>query len=186
MSRPLDELLTFAERAYVRMEAEQLIGQCLDQGDPALFYDLLKGLVLAGSSSLGVMREILEELRSTRTTLKREGMTVRQDLAEALSGFGVDAGTLLSTDSPEAFRLICSQRLRDEARRTTDSLRPEDAILLEELCGEAGDRVSRIARRLVLLMKLEESVQDWIAGLVYEASQQHEDWTSQGRPQPVL
>ena len=116
----------------------------------------------------------------------REGMTVRQDLAAALSGFGVDAGPLLSTDSPEAFRLICSQRLRDEARRASDTIRPEDAILLEELCSEAGDRVSRIARRLVLLMKLEESVQDWITGLVYEASQQHEDWSNRGRLQPVL
>jgi hypothetical protein len=186
VSRPLDELLTFAERAYVRMEAEQLIGQCLDQGDPALFNDLVKGLVLAGSTSLGVMREILEEVRSTRTSLMREGMTVRQDLAEALTGFGVDSAQLLSIDSPEAFRLICSQRLRDEARRSASGLKAEDAILLEELCSEAGDRVSGIARRLMLLLKLEESVQDWISGLVYEASQLHEDWSNQGRPQPIL
>ncbi len=48
MSEPLDEVLTFAERVYLRMQAEQLIRQCLDRGDPGPFDALLENLVLAG------------------------------------------------------------------------------------------------------------------------------------------
>jgi hypothetical protein len=185
MNRPLDDLLTFAERAYVRMEAEQLIAQCLDQGDPALFNDLLKGLVLAGSSSLGVMREILEEVRSTRSSLVKEGIEVRRSLADTMTGFGLEVPGALATDAPESLRLICSQRLEREARKASSALSPEDALLLEELCSEASDRVTQIARRMGLLMKLEESVRDWIAGLVYEASQAHTDW-HQANPSPEI
>ena len=33
MSDPLDELLIYAERSYIRMEAEQIISECLRIGD---------------------------------------------------------------------------------------------------------------------------------------------------------
>jgi hypothetical protein len=185
MKQPLDDLLTFAERAYVRMEAEQLINQCLDQGDPSLFFDLIKGLVLAGSSSLGVMREILEEIRSARTSLTREGMTVRQELMEALTEFGVHLPQLLSADAPEAFRAICSRGLRREAHQAAGRLTQDDEVLLEEICQEAGNRVSTIARRLMLLVRLEESVEDWLTSLAYEATQTGGWPGTSSRPQSV-
>ena len=171
MKQPLDDLLTFAERAYVRMEAEQLINQCLDQGDPSLFFDLIKGLVLAGSSSLGVMREILEEIRSSRSSLTREGVTVRQELMDALTEFGVHLPQLLSADAPESFRAIVSSGLRRDAYKAAGRLTQEDEVLLEEICLEAGNRVSTIAKRLMLLVHMEESVEDWLTSLAYEATQ---------------
>ena len=51
MTEPLDEVLTLAERVYVRMQAEQLIRQCLDRGDPRPFNALLENLVLATGKS---------------------------------------------------------------------------------------------------------------------------------------
>jgi hypothetical protein len=175
MAEPLDDVLTLAERVYVRMQAEQLIRQCLDRGDPRPFNALLENLVLAGVSSLGVMREIQEELQSAKTHLGHEGLTVRQDLVQALSEFGVQLPQLLSAEAPDAFRRICSQGLREDARRAAVArLEADDERLLQEICTEAGTRVSGIARRLSLLNRMEKVVLDWQEGLLFEAFQERE------------
>jgi hypothetical protein len=183
MSEPLDEDLTLAERVYVRMQAEQLIRQCLDRGDPAPFNALLENLVLAGVSSLGVLREIQEELQSAKTHLGREGMSVRQDLVQALSEFGVQLPQLLSAEAPDVFRRICSQGLREDARRAAPPrLEADDERLLQEICTEAGTRVSGIARRLSLLKRMEKVVTDWQEGLLFEAFQERETPAAPKRP----
>jgi len=183
MSEPLDEVLTFAERVYVRMQAEQLIRQCLDRGDPLPFHALLENLVLAGASSLGVLREIQEELQSARTHLGREGLNVRQDLVQALSEFGVQLPQLLSAEAPDAFRQICSQGLGHDARRAAaHRLEVEDERLLQEICSEAGNRVTGIARRLTLLKRMEKMVGDWQEGLLFEALQERETAINPRRP----
>lgn len=170
LSHPLDNLLTYAEKSYIRLEAEQLIADCLGQGDTLPFDQLIKELVLAGSASLIVLREILDAIRAKKTTLSQEGIGVRQDLMDAMAEFGVYLPELLSAEAPEAFRQICSQGLRQQVRELAIQLEVEDESLLEEICAEAGDRVSRVAKRMVLLMRLEASVLDWIKGLVYEAA----------------
>jgi len=183
MTERLDEVLTFAERVYLRMQAEQLIRQCLDRGDPGPFDALLENLVLAGASSLGMLREIHEELQTAKTHLGREGMNVRQDLVQALSEFGVQLPQLLSAEAPDAFRRICSQGLRHDARRAAaQKLEAEDERLLQEICSEAGNRVTGIARRLSLLTRMEKVVTDWQDGLLFEALQQRETVVAPRRP----
>ena len=46
------------------MEAEQLILECLELEDLAPFNDMLEKLVLAGATSLYLLREVLEEVMS--------------------------------------------------------------------------------------------------------------------------
>jgi hypothetical protein len=170
MTRPIDDLLTYAERAYVRMEAEQLIRQCLEEGDSASLDQLIQGLVLAGASSLGIMREILAEIRSTRSSLVTAGLEVRQDLINALGEFGVKLSRLLPADAPEMFRQICSPKLRKRVRLAARGLSAEDEALLQEVCEDAGQRVESIARRLAMLGRLEDSIEDWFYCLAYEAT----------------
>jgi len=131
--------------------------------------NLVQQLVLAGASSLLILREILEEMRSTRSTLRQEGLAVRQDLREALAGFGLHLPKLLSADPPEAFRRICGQGLREEIRDAAGELTPEDQAVLDEICVDAGQRVAKIAARLAVLGHLDSTVQDWLASLAYEA-----------------
>ena len=98
MSSPLDDLLNFAHQSYVRMEAEQLISECLELGTPAPFNDMVEGLVLAGTSSLMLLREILDEVLSAKSLLSQEGLGIRQDLVDALSEFGVHLPRLFYVD----------------------------------------------------------------------------------------
>lgn len=167
-NNPLDELLNFAHRSYVRMEAEQVIGDCLEKEDLAPFETLLKQLVISNPPSIALLREVLEEIQETKSTLSQEGLGVRQDLMEALTEFGVYLPQLLSAEAPEAMSRICSQGLKQEASASASHLADDDGILLEEICIEAGNRVRNIARRLTLLNILERSVQDWMASVAYE------------------
>jgi hypothetical protein len=164
----LDELISLAERSYIRAEAEHLINACLEKGDLQPFDDLLHELVLAGSSSLLVLREVLQVIRAMKSHLSQEGISVRHDLMQALSEFGVSVPNVFHSSEPEAFWHICRQDLHRELKSNRGDLNNEDETLLQEICTEAGNRVSQIARRLVLVKKLEDSVRDWIEGLAYE------------------
>jgi hypothetical protein len=171
LSSPLDDLLNFAHQSYVRMEAEQLISECLELGDPAPFNDMVEGLVLAGTSSLMLLREILDEVLSVKSLLSQEGLGIRQDLVDALGEFGVHLPQLLYLDAPEAFRQISNRHLKYGLTNISASLRSEDEMLLEEICNEAGERVKQIGRRLTMITSFEESIRDWMRCLAYEVMQ---------------
>jgi len=181
MDESLDELLSFAERTYVRMQAEQLIEDCLRRGDPEPFFELLADLIMAGTSSLSILREVQDVIRVMKTGLGRDGMGVRQDLVQAMSEFGIYLPRILSADAPDAFRQICSRTLRDHVRSLAVNLELEDVSLLEEICIEAGGKVTRIAGQMALLNQLEASVQDWMEGLAYEAAHEAEFTLDNGR-----
>lgn len=170
MSHPLDDLLSLAERSYIRMQAEGLISHCLAQGDTSAFEDLIEGLVLAGASSLAVMHEILEEIHAAKREHSQEGLGVRQDLFDALEEFGVRLPQLMTQAAPEAFHRIVSQGLKGEIRQSAPGLAQEDEALLEEICADAADRITKVARRMALLSQIEANVRDWSGCLAYHAA----------------
>ncbi|TEU00959.1 MAG: hypothetical protein E3J30_01550 [Anaerolineales bacterium] len=169
MKDPLDELINFAERTYVRLEAETLIMDCIERGEPKPFFKLLEELILAGTSSLSVLREILDVIRVIKAGLGKEGLDVRQDLVDAMAEFGIALPKLLSSEDPEAFRQICGYEMRYKVNEIAYHLEIEESALLEEICIEAGNKVTAIAGRMAILTQLEENVQDWIDGLAYDA-----------------
>jgi hypothetical protein len=168
VSHPLDDLISLAERTYVRLEAEQLIEDCLIKANPEPFYKLLEELVMAGTDSLMVLREILTVIRSTKSTLNQEGMGVQHDLTKTLSQFGVGLPHSPSGGTRESFWQIYHYGLYQEIKARAPWLKMEDQLLLEEICNEAGEQVAQIVRRLVLLKVFEETVMDWIYGMIYE------------------
>ncbi len=170
MGQPLDDLLTLAERTYVRMQAGELLGHCLEQGDIKPFQELVEQLVLAGSVSLPVLREIHEEILALQSTLRQEGLAVRHDLRQALAGFGLNMPQLLGRDFPEMLWEVRSQRLRSRIREAARGLSGEDLRLVDQVCSEAGDRAVRIATRLGVLGSLEAAVEDWLGSLAYQAA----------------
>ncbi len=177
MIDPLKELMTFAERSYIRYESEQLISECLERRDTGPFFRLVEELVLAGSTSLGVLWEVLGVIRTFKSELGQQGLNIRADLMQAMEEFGIHFPELVAASPPEAFRQICSRELRNRVQDMADALELDDETLLEEICVEAGNKVTAIAGRLAILTQLENSVLDWIDGLAYEAMHDlPDDW----------
>jgi hypothetical protein len=178
---PIDDLLYLAERSFIRLEAKDLIAQCLDQRDISLFNDLLERLVLAGASSLGVLREILEEVRATKSALGSQNIGARQELMEALTHFGVQVPNALPKDVSEAVLLITSEDSHNMGLKANPQLPFEDEQLLREICVHASEQVARIGYQMGLLNQIEDAVQDWFSGLAYQAA--HE-WDIQTEESP--
>lgn len=168
MSNPLEDLLSFAHRSYVRMEAEQLIQECLVLDDPHPFNQMVEALVFDGASSIYLLREVLEEVQSAKSILNQEGLGVRQDLMEALTTFDVHLPHLLTINTPDDFRQIYVQSIESKTRITAGKLKTEDEELILEIWSEAEERVLEIARRLAFIKHLEATIRDWIGSLAYE------------------
>jgi hypothetical protein len=105
-----------------------------------------------------------------KSELTRDGRSVRQDLVEAMAEFGVFLPRILSADTPDSFRQMCSRAFREDVRKQGANLELEDVNLLEEICVEAGEKVTSIAARMGILKQMEASVNDWLDGLAYEAA----------------
>lgn len=170
MGDALDDLLSLAERAYVRMQASQLIANCLEEGNPAILEDLLHQLVLAGAPSLVALQEIREEIRAASRSLRREGSQVGKKLTEALAGLGVDLPGDVAGTASGISRLGLSRSLQEQVRQAAKSLLPEEQRLVDVLCDEANERATTIARRLALLRRLDGAVSDWLECVAYQAA----------------
>lgn len=176
LSNPLEDLLNFAQHSYVRMEAEQLIQECLALNDVGPFNKMVEALVFDGPSSIYLLREVLEEVQSAKSILSKEGLGVRQDMMEALTEFDVHLPNLLSVKAQDDFRQIYlqSKNLKNSIREA--KLNTEDEELLLEIWSEAGERVLEIAGRLDFVKHMEGIIRDWIGSLAYEIMR-----SSQGR-----
>ncbi len=166
MSRKLDNLLRLAEQSYICMEAELLITSCVHDGDLSPINELLHELVMAGPTALFVLRDLQHIIRTLKSQLNRESLDIRQDFKRALSDFGVRLPDVIFTSDLESWWR--DQDLAQEAQTAALRLGQNRAVLVEEICTETGDKVSRLAGSLVLVDELEHAVQDWISGLVYE------------------
>jgi hypothetical protein len=181
----LEDLLAIAERSFVRMEAQELIGRYLEEGDQSPFEKLLENLVLAGTSSLALLRDILDEIRATKSSLSLEGVDLRQELIEAMGELGIQPPQQISDVNSEAFIHVRHLILDKSLHEVTGELDTEDAQLLEDICGEAGKRAAGINRKLILLNDIEQSVVDWFHCLTYEAARSVDFDMDKGRQQTI-
>ncbi len=183
--KSLEDLLAIAERSFVRMEAQELIGQYLEEGDQTPFEKLLENLVLAGTSSLSLLRDILEEIRATKSSLSLEGVDLRQELIEAMADLGIQPPPRIPQSNPETILPLHQFSLEDSLYDITGALAAEDAQLLEATCGDTGKRVAHIGRKLLLLNDIEQSVMDWFHCLTYEAARSLEFEIGRGTQQLI-
>lgn len=175
MTDPMDDLLVYAERSYIRMEAEQIIAECLRVGDESEFDELVQSLFLAGSSSISVFREILEEIRQKKNALNKESMGVRQGLIDSMGELGVNFPRTFFSEHPERMFLACETKLFEYISSISPVFEEHDIHLLQDICRDAGDRIRMLAKRLSMLNKLERTVRDWMTSLAYQASRKGDD-----------
>lgn len=166
----LEDLIAFAERSFVRMQAQELIGHFLEEEDQAPFDQLLEDLVLAGTSSLAILRDILEEIRATKSSLGLEAMNLRQKLMDALADIGIHMPQLPKSEATAALTQIRKLSRNREARDNLLQMGCTDEQVLREICGDAGNRGEQISRKLAMLNGIEQSVLDWFDCLTYEAA----------------
>lgn len=172
MSRKLDHLLHLAEQLYIGREVELLITTCIQEGDLSRFNILLQELVFAGPMSLFVLRDVNQLIRTLKIKISQESLAIRQDLKQALLDFRIRMPDDLLMSDPESWWR--DQYLSQEIPTTSMEFTHNSVTLVNEICIDAGNKVSMLAHRLGLLNELEQVVQDWISGIVYELAHDYD------------
>jgi hypothetical protein len=63
---PIDAVYSYVERAYVRLQAGDILIRCMEEGNALPMQQMVEGLVLAGPQSLSVLREMRDGVRSPK------------------------------------------------------------------------------------------------------------------------
>lgn len=66
---PLEAVFSMVERAFIRLQAGDVLLSCLEGNDTTPVQKLVEGLVLAGPQSLNALREVRAEAASRKSEL---------------------------------------------------------------------------------------------------------------------
>jgi len=58
----IEAVYSFIERAGIRLKVNEVLVECLEEGNTASFQDLIEELIIAGPESLRIVREIISEV----------------------------------------------------------------------------------------------------------------------------
>jgi hypothetical protein len=167
---PLADVYSYVERAYVRMQAGEVLTQCLEEGRLAPLQSLVEMLIVVGPQSLDSLREILAEVYARKTQIKNDQHQVFGKLENELKVYNIRLGGVHSLISlarltPMAFlAFLRSQNVEDE----------KDQLICMQRLEEALELMKSLENHLHLLDDIEVYLHDWLWGLIYQSA--HLDW----------
>ena len=168
----IDSVFAFAERAFIRMQAGEVLTRCLEVSSVNPMHKLVESLVLAGPESLEVFREILAE-----TTLRKS--QIQEDLEQVLNGLktnlesygirfhGVSKPMTVTHMKPGRFLgVLRAQGIVEEETQTT----------CLQLWRDARDLVSSLNLHYNLLRDVEKYLKDWMGDVLYQSTRQGNEY----------
>jgi hypothetical protein len=160
---PLHSVYAYVERAYVRLQAGDLLTRCVDENSLTPVLQMVEGLVLAGPQSLQALREVLAETTQRKAQVQDDLNQLHQNLDKTLRSFGIyfqyENLPEMVTLPPEHFRqMLIAQQANEEAQVTCTQIFLDSQELVEGL-----------SSRLGVLGEIEEYLKDWLWGLVYQS-----------------
>jgi len=165
---PLVAVYAYVERAYLRLQASDVLTHCLDKENAEPMHDLVEELVLAGPQSLSALREILAEVASRKAQLKDDQHQAFSKMKDDLKGYAVDIPGL---QTPSSFTHLTPVSLLSLLRQQGVE---KDLELLTclQLMQDTLDLINKVVEHLGLLDEIEIYLQDWMWGLLYQSARQ--------------
>lgn len=176
---PLGSVYAFVERAYIRLQAADILSQCLDEGGLNPLQRLVEAYVLAGPPGLGALREILEEVGVRKKQLDDDRTQIFSKLDKELRDYGIilaNQHTLqsLARLTPVTFlAFVRQQGLSDELQQLTCLQLLQDTL----------ETLSALRKHQRLLEEGESYLEDWLWGVIYQAT--HQDWPESPMNHPL-
>lgn len=163
----LEMVSAFVERAYVRMQAGEVLLYCLEREDVTPMRTLVEELVLDGPQSLNTLREVLSEVSARRAQLLDDLDRVFSELDQNLRPSGLHLA-----DRYTPYSLACLSSLALYAQLELAGVgEPERADCLQRLLN-GQELLTSLIRHFRLLDDIELHLQDWIWGLIYQSARQ--------------
>jgi hypothetical protein len=165
---PLDDVYSFVERAYIRLQAGDILNRCLEEENLQPISQMVENLVLAGPQSLGVLREVLAEAGARKIQVMDDLQQVFSGLEAGLNSYGI---YIKDTIYARSIALLTSQRL--EILLKEQGVTGEDIQLrCQQMLNDSHELAAGLANHIQLLEEIEKYLQDWILGLAYQSTRQ--------------
>jgi hypothetical protein len=165
---PLDSVYAYAERAYIRLQAGDLIMRCLEEGSPAPVQQMVEGLVLAGPQNIDVLKEILAEVGQRKSQLQDDVNQILNEMINGLKRCGLALPTNRSPRSLVRMSSLTLLRLLREQCITDEKVQSDTLEILRNTKELAKGMIANIH----LLEEIERHLQDWLWGLAYQSTRQ--------------
>jgi hypothetical protein len=165
---PLDAVHAYVERAYIRLQAGEVIMRCMDTGSSVPLQQMVEGLILAGPQSLSVLREMLAESGQRKLQVIDDLHQVFSDLQKNLTQYGVHLAGLKGAVSIPGLTQAGFLIMLQEQGVTDEEVQTVCLRILKE----SRELMESMSGNVVLLEEIETYLADWLWGLAYECAHQ--------------
>ena len=161
MTRSVDGVYSFVERAYVRMQAGDLLIRCLEDASIEPIQQLVENLVLDGPANINALREIQREAGRRKEQVEEDLNHLCNGCESTLKSYGVclpvKLENLIGGEAPQVALLdmLRQQGVRDQGT--------QEACL--QILKETRSIFESLSVRLALLAEIERYLGDWVWGL---------------------
>jgi hypothetical protein len=170
VSRPVDEVYSLVERAYVRLQAGDILIRCLEEGSTEPMQELVEGLILAGPQNLGVLHEIFTEVGSRKSQVQEDVRQVIRELKQVLKGYGLSLHEI--RDNQDIFTLTPLDIMAIMQEQGIEDSDTQSSCL--RVFQDSRELVRHLITNLDVLTDIETYLQDWSWGLTYQAAHQED------------
>lgn len=165
----MDKMLPINEREYIRNKVGDVLTVCIEDSSVLPMQRLVESLVVIGSDSLGVMREILTEITVERSRLREDQQKEIKRFECDLMDFGV---TVPHPQHLKEFMTIQATTLLNTIKR--QGIGEEDVQnQCLQLLVRSRESMFELYSRIDLLDRLEDYLLDWMWAVMYLSSHQN-------------
>ena len=168
---PIGDVFSYVERAYIRLQAGDILIRCLEDGSTYPIQQMVEGLILVGPQSLDDLHQVLLEASTRKAQVEDDLRQVYVEMKRVLKEYGVefapeaDYNAALMFSPLELIVLMRSQGVED----------PEKQSACQRIFLESHNLLKNLSVNLHLLAEIEHYLQDWSWGLTYQKTRQRAD-----------
>ena len=172
---PLENVYSYVERAYVRLQAGDLLIRCMEESSSDPIQTLVEGLVLAGPQSINAMREILAEAERRKGQIQDDLHQLLRDLDRSFNSYGLSLNgelrdiSLMSLTTIGILGLMREQNILDS----------ETQAACLRLIKDSRDLIESLVSRITLLDEIKYYLEDWLSGVAFQSAREYASTTPQ-------
>ena len=164
----LETVFSVVERAFVRMQAGEVLVACLEAEDLTPIQKMVEDLVLAGPRSLNALREVRAEIEVRKDQLQEEITQQFSGLDKKLLEYEVNLSGLPACLSTRGLETAGFMNLLRQLG-VLDNERQQECL---HLIYQSKEAMSMLARQILLLEEMAVYLDDWMWGLIYQSAHQ--------------
>jgi len=161
---PIKDVYSFVEKAYIRLQAGDILIRCLEDGSSSPIQQMVEGMILAGPQSLGDLRQVLLETSTRKSQVEDDLRQVYTEMKRVLREFGVEFSN--TSDYNEALMFSPLELIVLMRSQGVEDIEKQSAC--QRVFMESHTLLKNLNTNLHLLAEIEGYLQDWSYGLTYQ------------------